>query len=92
LAGGPPKQEPIDGARSKRILEALADADWSNTPGRPGMLNPQSMFFRLGLTPQDGWEPPKDFRQLPEIAKKWLKDYADSYRVKQFVSEEKKKD
>jgi hypothetical protein len=92
FAGGPLKQEPIDAARSKRILEALADADWSNTAGRPGMLNPQSTFFRLGLTPQDGWEQPKDFRQLPAIAKQWLKDHADSYRVKQFVADEKKDD
>jgi hypothetical protein len=89
-SASPPREEPIDAARSKRILEALAGADWSNTNSRRGPLNPQGMFFRLGITPQDGWEQPKDFRQFPEAAKKWLKERAETYRIKKFVPEEKK--
>ena len=51
---------------------------------------PQQVFFRLGLTEKDGWTPPKDYKQFPEAASRWLKDHADTYRIQRFVAEEKK--
>ena len=52
------------------------------------------MFFRLGLTPKDGWTQPKDFNQTADEAKKWLKNNADKYRIERFVADkgEKKDD
>lgn len=83
------KQEPIDAQESKLILLALADADWNRAVGRPGtfMMQPQQMFYRLELTAADGWMQPKNFRDLPDAAKKWLRDNADKYRVKRMVRE-----
>jgi hypothetical protein len=90
--GGPPKTEPIDAAQSKLILQTLADADWKAAP-RPGIglntMTPQALFFRLGLQPKDGWTQPKDFKELPAAAQKWLKDNADTYRIERFVAAEK---
>lgn len=90
-SAAPPAQEPIDAEESKRILLALADADWTppNKPG-PAQLTPQTVFSQLGLTAKDGWTPPKDFKQFPDEAKKWLKENADKYRIRRFVADEKK--
>jgi hypothetical protein len=55
-------------------------------------MTPQTIFFQLGLTPKDGWTPPKDFKQLPDEAKKWLKDNADKYVIQRFVYEKKDKE
>lgn len=84
-----PKTEAIDTELSKKILRTLSDADWNVRPGRPGafQLTPQGIFAQLNLTPRDGWTPPKDFKQFPDAAKKWLKDNADSYRIRRFVYE-----
>jgi len=89
----PPKQEPIAAAESKAILTILAEADWTEKQPKVGvgprfgfqMNTPKNLFFRLGLTPQDGWNPPEDVKKLPDAAKKWLRDNADSYRIKHFV-------
>jgi hypothetical protein len=82
-----PQQQPIDAKESKLILEALADADW--TAQRPGafQMNPQAMFYRLGLTAKEGWTQPKNFKEFPDAAKKWLKDHADTYRIQKYVAE-----
>lgn len=88
-----PKTEPIDAAESKQILLALANADWAppQTPVPFGrQTSPQQVFSRLGLTDKDGWMQPKDYKQFPEAAAKWLKDHADTYRIQRFVTEEKK--
>jgi hypothetical protein len=84
------KQEPIDAKESKLILEAIAGADWTIQPMMPFALTPQTVFFRLGLTDKEGWKQPMDFKQMPDAAKKWLKDNADTYRLQRFVAEEKK--
>jgi len=89
----PPKQEPIPAAESKAILTILAEADWTAKQPKVGvaprigfpMNTPNNLFFRLGLTPEDGWSPPEDVRKVPDAAKKWLRDNADSYRIKHFV-------
>jgi hypothetical protein len=89
-AGNPPKQEAIDAAESKLILEALRDADWAPpkpTPGRFFVLTPVNTFFRLNLTKDDNWSPPKDGTRIGEAAQAWLKENADTYRIKKFVAE-----
>jgi len=93
-AVGEPKTVPIDAELSKQILLTLADADWAARPVRPGAFQttPQNLFFQLGITPKDGWTPPKDFKQLPEAAKTWLKDNAGKYRIHRFVAEKKDKE
>lgn len=87
---GASKQEPIDAAESKLILEALAGADWTPRPGKFGDFHPQTSFFQLQLTPKDGWTQPTDFQQLADSAKEWLKSNAGTYRIQRFVVEEKK--
>jgi hypothetical protein len=87
-AAGPLKQEPIDAEESKKILLALADADWA-PPKNPGpmQLTPPLMFSRLGLTQKDGWTQPRDFKDLPDAARKWLREHADTYRVQRYAAE-----
>ena len=71
---------------SRRILEALAEADWARTnPRVQYQLAPPQVFQALGLTPQDGWKPPQNFQELPAVAKKWLKENAGTYRIKRLV-------
>jgi hypothetical protein len=87
---GQPKLEPISAEESKQILLAIADADWAPKPvvgPQFFAMTPQNIFNRLQNKP--GWTPPKDFRQLPDEAKKWLKANAETYRVQKYVSSEK---
>jgi hypothetical protein len=83
---GSQKQEAIDAAESKMILEALAEADWQKFDALT-QLNGQQLFARLGLTAADGWTPPMNFQQMGPAAKEWLKANAGKYRVKRFVTE-----
>jgi hypothetical protein len=85
------KQEPIDAEESKQILETLAGADFSEAVA-PNGFTAQQAFFRLGLTDKDGWKPPqfKNFqKEFPPVAKKWLKDNAEKYRIQRFVADKK---
>lgn len=86
-AGKPPKEEPVDAAQSKAILQALADADWTVRDPRQAQGSPQAMFNRLGLTKADGWAPPKEAGRWAEVAKQWLKGHADTYRIRRFVAQ-----
>jgi hypothetical protein len=91
----PGKTEPIDAGESKQILQALAEADWGPAAGPAPIglqLNPQNVFFRLNLTPQDGWTPPADATQFADEAKKWLKDNTEKYRIQRYVAEKKEGD
>jgi hypothetical protein len=90
---GNPKQEPIDAAQSKAILLALADADWTqrNDPTIGFQMMPQNVFFQLGIGPKDGWVQPKNAREIPEAAKKWLRDNAETYRIQRYVTEKAEK-
>jgi hypothetical protein len=86
------KTEEVPAAESKLILTALAEADW--TPPKPGtfqQVTPQMVFYRLGLTPADGWVQPKDFREMPKEAKKWLQANAGKYRIKRYMTAKEKK-
>ncbi len=85
------KTEPIAAEESKLILETLANADWTAKDEATG-ASAQMAFFRLGLTEKDGWKPGpfKAPNDLPDAAKKWLKENAGTYRIQRFVAEEKK--
>jgi hypothetical protein len=87
---GATKQEAIDAARSKQIVLTLAEADWSAEP-KPNGVNPRTAFARLNAEATDGWNPPADPKEFADAAKKWLKDNAETYRVKQWVAEKSDK-
>jgi hypothetical protein len=81
-----PKTEEVDAGESKLILEVLAKADWGKRVVGPNyQTSPQGVFQLLGLTVKDDWHQPKDFKEFPEAAKKWLKANAGRYRIKRFV-------
>ena len=93
---GQSKTEAIDAAESKLILQAIADADWNakQDPNQPFayLFTPQSLFFRLGLTDKDGFGPIKPNAtpaEIQEMAKNWLKDNIDKYRIQRYVAEKK---
>lgn len=84
-AGGVP--EPIPAVESKQILTVLRDADWN----KPVLeVIPYGVFARLGLTAADGWQPGKDFQQVPPAAKAWLEKNADTYRIQRLAPFKKK--
>jgi hypothetical protein len=81
------KTEKVPAAESKLILETLAAADWTPKPGPLYQMGAQSIFLRLGLTPMDGFTQPRNFKEFPEAAKKWLKDNAGKYELNRYVRE-----
>jgi hypothetical protein len=80
------KTEPIDAALSKLILEVLAGADWGK-PITDYRTTGQRLFYLLGPTPQDGWNPPafKDAKEFETAAKTWLKEHAATFCIAAFV-------
>lgn len=88
---GQTKTEAIDAEESKQILQGLADADWNPKVAGPGgfQMTPPAIFFRLNLTPADGWNPPKDAKDIPDAARQWLKDNAGKYRIQRYVADQK---
>ena len=54
--------------------------------------NGMTIFYRLNLTPKDGWNPQglDTEDKIIDAAKKWLKDNAGSYRVHRLVADNKK--
>jgi hypothetical protein len=92
-------QVPVEAELSRLILQALAEADWSqqaNAEVTP--FQPVQAFYALGLTPQDGWNPPKfvppqpgqppvDYNKVVHKAYvEWLKGPGKEYRIKKFVA------
>jgi hypothetical protein len=77
--------EPIPAAESKQILKILADADWSATVGEgsswPVKKIAAAAFSQLGVRYEDGLrvEEGADFHAA---AQKWVKDNADTYRIR----------
>lgn len=90
-AGGT-KTEAVPADESKKILLALAGADWKPPTGRFGVATPMNTFYLLGLQPKDGWIAPKDGTQFPAEAKKWLKANAGKYKMTRYVRESDVKD
>jgi hypothetical protein len=95
--GNPPKTEAAPAAESKLILNILAESDWGPAkPGQPnplGYMTPMSLFYQLGATDKDGWVPPKNPQgnQMVDMAKKWVKEHADTYRIQRFVHAKEEK-
>jgi len=83
--------EPVEAARSKLILEALAAADW--TPSTDfTRLSPLMVLHRLPLTEKDGWKPPppQDQKAYAAYAQQWVKEHAGTYRIPRFVADKGK--
>jgi hypothetical protein len=81
--------EPIDAEQSKRILQALAAADW--TPAKDfTQLSPLMVLHKLPLTAKDGWMPPRDANAYPAYAQNWVREHVDSYRIQRFVADKSK--
>jgi hypothetical protein len=83
----PNKEEPIDAEESKLILNVIANAKWGQV--KFGEINPQQLFFQLGVTANDGWMAPKQVRTPEDMQKSvqdWVKTNGDRYRIKRFVS------
>jgi hypothetical protein len=84
------KTEPIPADESKLLLTALAEADWKGpVPPRSGQLAPFQLFYMLGLTPKDGWNPGKfnTYDEQRDAARAWLTEHARTYRVQRFVAQ-----
>jgi hypothetical protein len=89
--------EPIGARESGLILKALAEPQWKGGWKPPGLgahdqLSPQSVFLRLGVAEKDGFVRPRNLRDFPDAARKWLRDHAGSYRIRRFVVKKDKKD
>src|SRR5207244_9780881 len=85
---GKPTTASIAPDQSRRILTALAEADWKEEEA-PLELSPFSLFMRLDLRPEDGWTPAKSVPEQISAAKKWLRENAGKYRIQRFVPETK---
>jgi hypothetical protein len=80
------KTAAIDATQSKLILLALADAEWSKVI-LDNTVSVQSLFTQLAPTAKDGWNASigYDAKGYEIAVKKWLKDSADTFRIKTFV-------
>jgi hypothetical protein len=85
-----PRTEPVEAAQSKLILKVLAEGDWTVQEG-PAPLLPLSLFLRLGLSEEDGWDQPAALKEIPAAARKWLRDHARTYRIQRYVPEERRR-
>jgi hypothetical protein len=83
-----PTTAPINADQSRRILSALAEAEWKEEEA-PLELSPFSLFMRLDLTSEDGWAPPGSVPGQISAAKKWLRENGSTYRIQKYVPEEK---
>ncbi len=83
---GKPTTAPIDASQSRRILAALAEAEWKEDEA-PLELSPFALFMRLDLTAEDGWAPPETVPGQIAAAKKWLAENASKYRIPKYVPE-----
>jgi tetratricopeptide (TPR) repeat protein len=84
---GDPRTELIDPELSRRILAVLREGPLTDKAAREptGRL---TLFFRLGLTEEDGWRPPRDLQGITAAAEKWLAEHAATYRIRRYVPEE----
>lgn len=82
---------PIDAEQSKLLLRALRDADWGKED-KPYRLHPQPIFLRLGIGASDGFNPPKDPKDVTGLrlaAENWLIDNHSKYRIRRFTADRK---
>ena len=87
----PAKRVEVPAEVSKVIMNMIAEMP-EVTPDPDTGMNIQSLFYFLQATTTDGWTQPKfvqgqDFQKLfGEAAKKWVKDHADTFRLKRYES------
>jgi hypothetical protein len=74
------KTEPLDADRSRAVLQALLDADWSKEGFDWDRISPMMIFLSLGLTKEDGWDPGGVI--TTEKAKTWLRQHLETYRIR----------
>ena len=81
------RTEPIDAEQSRRILQALAEGDWDKNSREV-----RDAVAALQLSVKFGAPPLKDFpaepgeKQWAAVAKQWLKENADTYRIHRLTS------
>lgn len=81
------KTEPVPAKVSALILSALAKADWK-APQTPDRVSPQQLFYRLGITKNDGFEIPariQNPQEVPNAIQNWLRENQSSYLIRRFV-------
>jgi hypothetical protein len=91
--GGETAETPLPAEESRLILKGLADGDWKQGNRFAG-VSPMTAFLQLGLTPADGWNPPRavpgqpfDFAAATRTAfTAWLDGPGRDYRVKRIVA------
>lgn len=82
-----PKTRPVDAAQSKLILEALAEGPFVDEVPELGLAR-WRLFFRLGLTRDDGWVQPRKLKETAPAARKWLTENAATYRLQRYVPDD----
>lgn len=92
--GGQITEVPIDAKVSKQILATLAEADWKAEPMVRGQneLHPYMLFSQLGVGPKDGFQQPKNVRQIQDVydvAKRWLQENQNKYVIKRIEAVKK---
>jgi hypothetical protein len=86
----PPKTKAVDAAQSKLILKVIAEADWTK-PDEKTKIFGNALFYRLGVTPNDGWTQPKFVQGqnfnlvMAEAFKEWLKGKGKDFRIQRYV-------
>jgi hypothetical protein len=80
------KLEPIDAEESKQIMQALADADWTNLDFRSVRPNPTQLFQKLGVTAKDGFMVVGG-ANFQTAAQTWVRENAQKFRIQRFVAD-----
>jgi hypothetical protein len=87
---GQPKQEAIDAAESKLIMQVLADSDWQARMDFSSLRpSPSQLFQQLGVTAKDGFMPPAG-GNYQAAAEAWVRANAATYRIQRLIPGEKK--
>jgi hypothetical protein len=80
------RTEAIDATQSKLIMQALADVEWNKVILDNG-VSVASLFGQLAPTVQEGWNASikYDAKGYEIAVKNWLRDNAETYRIRTFV-------
>ena len=83
----PLKQEKIDAAESKLILQALAGGDWTVGRFNAAIPNPFELFNQLGINQNDGYSPVnvRNQQDIAQAMQKWLDENNGKYVVSKLV-------
>jgi hypothetical protein len=81
---GDMKEVAIDADQSRRILRAMADADWKACPPEMFGIHPLTLFPRLGMTEKDGWKD-RNTAEYSAAAEAWTKEHVDTFSIMKYV-------